>query len=40
MAKIDNVDPLTAPEAGSESIGSVTSADALVYLGAEENGYL
>ena len=40
MAKIDNINLLTAPEAGSEAIGSVTSADALVYLGAEENGYL
>jgi hypothetical protein len=40
MAKIDNINLLTGPEAGSEALGSVTSADALVYLGTEENGYL
>ena len=40
VSKIDNVNLLTAPEAGAEALGAVTSGDALVYLGAEKNGYL
>jgi len=40
MAKIDNINLLVAPKAGSEAVGAVTSSDALVYLGTEENGYL
>jgi hypothetical protein len=39
-AKIDNIDLLVAPKAGSEPVVSVRSSDALVYLGTEENGYL
>jgi hypothetical protein len=40
MAKIDNINLLVTPKTGSETLGSVTSADALVYLGTEKNGYL
>lgn len=40
MAKIDNINLLVAPESGAEAIGPVTSSDALVFLGTEENGYL
>jgi hypothetical protein len=39
-AKIDNVQLLLAPDATAETITTVTAADALVYLGIEENGYL
>lgn len=38
--KIDNVPLLAAPEADAEVLTTVVQADALVYLGAEENGYL
>ena len=39
-SKIDNVNLLATPEAGANAIGTVTTAEALVYLGAEENGYV
>jgi len=40
MAKVDNITLLAAPDAGADALGAVMSAEALVYLGAEENGYL
>jgi hypothetical protein len=40
VAKIDDINLLVTPKAGAEAVGSVTSADQLVYLGTEENGYL
>jgi len=39
-AKIDNVELLQSPESGAAAVTTVSKADALVCLGAEENGYL
>jgi hypothetical protein len=40
MAKIDNLQLLSAPEADADPVASVSSSDALVFLGTEENNYL
>ena len=40
MAKVDNITLLAAPDAGADALGAGMAAEALVYLGAEENGYL
>lgn len=39
-AKIDNVSLLATPDASANAIGTVTTGEALVYLGAEENGHV
>ena len=40
VPKIDNIDLLQSPENGSPSIAKVSRSDALVCLGAEENGHI
>jgi len=40
VPKIDNIDLLQSPENGSPSIATVSRSDALVCLGAEENGHI
>ena len=40
VAKIDNVSVHVLPENGADVLTAVTRADALVYLGTEENGFL